>query len=253
MHHSKRLQASRRLAVRVDNDSALWCLCQEPEDSRFMIQCDIQGSNCKIWYHGDCVGVSSSQGRRMERTGENFICPICSDHHGGNVRNVCGIPSPAVTLPPYVELPAPSFRWNDTIEGNVFCQKVSTAYDEIVHWQRNLFRVPYGRVGGDFVQELAKLFHSYGEAGALEAIALKAAMLMCALLLQKPHSRTSNCDLVSCLQRCCLSGFRVMWMLCLMRAVLFSIGLCLILVFRVGWMMTIISVGVLLNICFMEM
>ena len=70
-----------------------------------------------------------------------------------------------------------------------------------MHWQRNLFRVPYGRVGGDFVQELAKLFHSYGEAGALEAIALKAAMLMCALLLQKPHSRTSNRDLVSCLQR----------------------------------------------------
>ena len=70
-----------------------------------------------------------------------------------------------------------------------------------MHWQRNLFRVPYGRVGGDFVQELAKLFHSYGEAGALEAIALKAAMLMCALLLQKPHSRTSNHDLVSCLQR----------------------------------------------------
>ena len=85
MHSSKQLQASRRLAVMVDNDSALWCLCQEPEDSWFMIWCDIQGRNCKIWYHGDCVGVSNSQDRCMEHTGEDFICPICSDHHGGNV------------------------------------------------------------------------------------------------------------------------------------------------------------------------
>jgi len=49
---------------------------------------------------------------------------------------------------------------------------------------------------------LVKLFHSYGEAGALEAIAIKAAMLMRALILQKPHSQTSKCDLTSCLQRC---------------------------------------------------
>ena len=61
--------------------------------------------------------------------------------------------------------------------------------------------VPYGRVGRDFVHELAKFFLSYGEVGAFEAIAIKAAMLMCALLLQKPHSRTSGRDLASCLQR----------------------------------------------------
>ena len=62
MHRSKRLQASKCTAVKDDGDSSseLWCLCQEPEDSRFVIQCDIQGSNCKIWYHGDCVGVSKS-------------------------------------------------------------------------------------------------------------------------------------------------------------------------------------------------
>ena len=135
----------------------------------------------------------------------------------------------------------------------MFSVKVSTAYDEIVHWQRNLFQVPYGRVGGDFIQELAKLFHSYGEADALEAIALKAAMLMCALLLQKPHSRTSNRDLVSCLQRRLSLWIQGDVDALLDEAVLFSNGLCLILVFRVGWMMTIISVGVLLNICFMEM
>ena len=74
MHRSKRLQASKYTAVKDDGDSSkLWCLCQEPEDSRFMIQCDVQGSNCKIWYHGDCVGVSKSQGKRMERCGKDLF------------------------------------------------------------------------------------------------------------------------------------------------------------------------------------
>ena len=61
--------------------------------------------------------------------------------------------------------------------------------------------VPYGRVCRDFVHELTKLFLSYGEAGALEGIAIKAAMLMCALILQKPHAQSSSRDLSNCLQR----------------------------------------------------
>ena len=45
------------------------------------------------------------------------------------------------------------------------------------------------------VQESAKHFHSYGESGSFEAIANKAAMLMCVLILQKPHSQTSKHEL----------------------------------------------------------
>ena len=56
MCHSKRLQASRRIDAKDDNDSsALLCLCQEPQHSQFMIQGDTQERKCKIWYryHGD--------------------------------------------------------------------------------------------------------------------------------------------------------------------------------------------------------
>ena len=42
-----------------------------------MICCDVQGDGCKEWYHVDCVGLSKSQGKRMERNGEAFICPAC--------------------------------------------------------------------------------------------------------------------------------------------------------------------------------
>ncbi len=40
---------------------------------RFMICCD----QCEEWYHGSCVGISVIQGKRMEREGKEYICPIC--------------------------------------------------------------------------------------------------------------------------------------------------------------------------------
>jgi len=32
---------------------------------------------CGEWVHGECVGLSSSQGLRMEKCGENYLCPLC--------------------------------------------------------------------------------------------------------------------------------------------------------------------------------
>ena len=39
--------------------------------------CDVQGPGCKILYHGDCVGISKSHGKRMEQDNVDFICPVC--------------------------------------------------------------------------------------------------------------------------------------------------------------------------------
>ena len=40
-----------------------------------MICCD----QCEEWFHGDCVGITVGQGKRMERAGQDYICPICTD------------------------------------------------------------------------------------------------------------------------------------------------------------------------------
>ena len=121
MRHSKRLKAKRTTEKNDDDSCALWCLCREPEDSCFMIQWDIQGSNCKVWYHGDCVGVSESQGKHMEHYAIDFICPFCSTDISDNARGAAS--SSMTTLPPYTELRAASFFWNDSIEGTVFVKK----------------------------------------------------------------------------------------------------------------------------------
>jgi len=58
-------------------------------------------------------------------------------------------------------------------------------YDEAIHWGHNLFSVPVGKAGCQFVHELSRLFQSYADCSSLEGIALKAADS----LFQKPHFR----------------------------------------------------------------
>ena len=86
------------------------------------------------------------------------------------------------------------------MNGEDFIQAVTAAYEEIIHWRRNLFLTPSGKAGKLFVSEMARLFRAYGEGSALESIALKAAMIMPALLLQKPYIKgTRACHLSTAL------------------------------------------------------
>ncbi|XP_006873449.1 PREDICTED: death-inducer obliterator 1 [Chrysochloris asiatica] len=58
----------------VYDPNALYCLCRQPHNNRFMICCD----RCEEWFHGDCVGISEARGRLLERNGEDYICPNCT-------------------------------------------------------------------------------------------------------------------------------------------------------------------------------
>ncbi|XP_045742037.1 death-inducer obliterator 1 [Mirounga angustirostris] len=54
--------------------NALYCICRQPHNNRFMICCD----RCEEWFHGDCVGISEARGQLLERNGEDYICPNCT-------------------------------------------------------------------------------------------------------------------------------------------------------------------------------
>ena len=90
---------------------------------------------------------------------------------------------PVKDLPPFASLVAPNFRWGD-IDGIAFSSKVDKAYEEAVHWMCNLLEIPRGKAGTEFVRELSRLLDAYSDSTALEGIALKASMILPALLLQ---------------------------------------------------------------------
>ena len=93
-----------------------------------------------------------------------------------------------------------NFRWGELSEEEVD-RKISKAYEEVIHWRRNLFKIPSGCLGKTFVQEMASLFQSYADASTREKVALKAAMVLPALVLQKPSKTSKSKDHIKCMER----------------------------------------------------
>ena len=61
----------------------------------------------------------------------------------------------------------------------------------LILWKKNLFKVPLGKSGKNFILELAKWLEHYNTKSNYQNIALKVFMALPALLLQKP-SKTSK-------------------------------------------------------------
>ena len=124
-----------------------------------------------------------------------------TDHNPQNSSANCT--PPPLLLPPFTPAPpmAPHCNWSPLMSGNDFCDAINAAYEEIVHWKQNLFSPPSGKAGKAFTQELSNLYQAYGESSALEPIALKAAMVLPSLLLQKPYIGSKPRDHCDCLTR----------------------------------------------------
>ncbi len=71
----------------------------------------------------------------------------------------------------------------------------------MVHWRINNFKVPWGKVGKEFVHELSRLFSAFASASSMESIALRAAIVLPILLLQKPHRKSKAKEHAACLER----------------------------------------------------
>ena len=106
---------------------------------------------------------------------------------------VADAPPSSSFLPSFNMMCAPNFRWGD-VPGESFVHSVTCCYDEVVHWRKVLFRIPLAKCGRAFVAEQARLFRAYATGSALESIALKAAMIMPVLLLQRPHVKSKEKD-----------------------------------------------------------
>ena len=64
---------------------------------------------------------------------------------------------------------SPIFFWGER-DGLEFPDSLNIAYRETVHGKLNLFSVPLGRIGKDFIKEQARLFLAFTEGSATEQI-----------------------------------------------------------------------------------
>ena len=127
----------------------------------------------------------------MPNTSANTISPLDEVSQTSSSMNITW---------PLLALQPPNFMW-DSCSGETLCTRIEQAYEEVVHWRRNLFQVPPGAAGKAFVSELAHLFQAYAHSSSLECIAMKATTVILILLLQKPSRTSKSKDHVIHLQR----------------------------------------------------
>ena len=173
------------------------CVNQEPAVSA-AINLDLPDSNGN---NDDRYG-SAQMG--LVSSAEDGCTAVTLTHSATNSENGSGpcadVRQAVHELPPYDDAAAPNFIWGE-IDGETLAHSIDCCYEEIVHWRRNLFKLPSGKSGKSFVREMSRLFRAFGDGSAMERVALKAAMVLPALLLQKPHAKSKAKDHCSHLER----------------------------------------------------
>jgi len=106
----------------------------------------------------------------------------------------------STSLPDFAPISDSTFTWG-TMDSQSFCHALNCAYQKVVNWKSNCFRIPSGKFGKRFILELARLFRAAGEGSVLEGIAIKAALTLCSLVLQKPSRTSKDKQHISCLER----------------------------------------------------
>ena len=97
-----------------------------------------------------------------------------------------------------------SFVWGQYDEGRSIIVNVSTienTYEEISKWCNNTFLVPFGKTGKEFIDTLKELINKWNNSSEMEFIALKVAIVLLALCLQKPCPKSKSKDHQDCLAK----------------------------------------------------
>ena len=84
-------------------------------------------------------------------------------------------------LPDFEPPASANFQWG-LLNGEEFAHAIQCDYSEIVHWRRNVFLVPSGKAGKQFIRQITSLFLAFAQGAALEFVAIQAVMVACALL-----------------------------------------------------------------------
>ena len=82
-----------------------------------------------------------------------------------------------------------------------FCNTINGVYDEIVHFRRNIFNLPSGRVGKAFIEELTFWIKQFNLNSDLNSVALKTFMVLPTLILQKPSATWKSKEHCAAIER----------------------------------------------------
>ena len=157
---------------------------------------DSQTENQPTFSCGNCEkSFTSKSGRTNHQNSCVKKSKNCgsTDHHPETNNSL----HPDIHVPPIQATPA---VWGNHSAEDVK-MIINAIYEECVKWKKNLFLLPSGRIGKDFVDEMTRLIHEWINDSPLHEIALKALMIMPAILLQKSNKNSKAKENADTLKR----------------------------------------------------
>ena len=145
--------------------------------------------------------------KRIFRTlrGLNQHLRTCSKTSDDSMKPPDQPPDPPPDLPPVNKCAGSTndqscYTWGN-YDNKTFEQNLNMAYEQIVYWRKNIFMVPTGKIGKQYINESTRLLNAWTEESSLKDVVFKAIMVMPSLLLQKPSKTSKAKDHVAALDR----------------------------------------------------
>lgn len=69
------------------------------------------------------------------------------------------------------------FMWGD-VHSEVFTKNLDEIYGNIVYWKKNVFKLPSGSAGKDYIRELSRLINSWTTKSALRPVVVWKSIMM---------------------------------------------------------------------------
>ena len=149
----------------LENANCPLCPAVVAEDD-LALCCDM----CVTWYHANCLLISTDEYSHLRDSTENWFCDHCRSIRANKI------------------------KWGRLESEETIHTKVKSAYKEIITWKKNLFFLPRGKSGTDFLKELTRLIYLFVDKTKWQRIALSLVHIFVPLMLQKPCQRSKARD-----------------------------------------------------------
>ena len=133
-----------------------------------LIGCD----QCGAWYHISCVGISKQQYEYYSEPNntDSWVCKNCKNA-SSNITNCANLGNEESII--------------------IMCKDI---YKEIVGWSKNLFILPRGKAGKEFIMELDRLIGLFVNKTSLQRVSLLLLHIFMPIMLQKPSEKSKAKD-----------------------------------------------------------
>ena len=121
---------------------------------------------CNTWVHQVCLHMADEEFQTLTSPEVEWYCARCR------------------------QVKANKIKWGEHVGEENIRNVVTTTYETLVGWKKNIFRLPRGKCGSDFIKELTRLINLFVDKTPWERLALSLVHIYVPIMLQLPSPKS---------------------------------------------------------------